>query len=74
LDPETTAELFREAGYETAGSIYDFGSSPLAGLLPGWAGGYRLARHLDDWLLRSAALRHRGSNFEILAKRPLDPA
>jgi SAM-dependent methyltransferase len=69
LDPETTAELFRGAGYETAGSIYDFGSSPLAGLLRGWAGGYRMARHLDDWLLRSAALRHRGSNFEILAKR-----
>ena len=69
LDPAATAELFRGAGFETKESIYDFGSSPLAGLFPSWAGGYRLARKADDWLLRTAMLRYRGSNFEIAAKR-----
>jgi hypothetical protein len=48
--------------------MYDFGSSPLAGLLPGWRAGYRAARVVDDWLLRVAALRRRGSNFEVIAR------
>ena len=65
LDPETTGGLFRSAGFATQVTTYDFGSSPLAGLFPSWAAGYRLARRLDDVLLRSALLRHRGSNFEI---------
>lgn len=66
LDPETTGGLFRSAGFATQVTTYDFGSSPLAGLFPSWAGGYRLARRLDDLLLSSAALRYRGSNFEIV--------
>jgi len=66
LDPEATGRLFRGAGFRTQVATYDFGSSPLAGLLPSWAGGYRLARRVDDFLLRSAALRRRGSNFEIV--------
>jgi hypothetical protein len=37
-------------------------------LFPGWSAGYRLARKVDDVLLRSAALARRGSNFEIIAK------
>ena len=65
LDPETTGDLFRGAGFDTQVSVYDFGSSPLAGLLPSSAAGYRLARGIDDFLLRGAAFRHRGSNFEI---------
>lgn len=68
LDPGTTAELFRAAGLETEQLTYDFGSSPLAGLLPGWAGGYHLARRIDDVLLRSDTLRHRGSNFELVSR------
>jgi SAM-dependent methyltransferase len=68
LDPETAAGLFRAAGLETEQLTYDFGSSPLAGLFPGWAGAYRLARRVDDALLRSAALRRRGRNFEVLAR------
>jgi SAM-dependent methyltransferase len=67
LDPASTGELFRSAGFTTEVSVYDFGSSPLAGLFPSWAGGYRLARRVDDLLLRRAAFRHRGSNFEITA-------
>jgi SAM-dependent methyltransferase len=67
LDPETTGSLFRRAGFPTQVSTYDFGSSPLAGLFPSWAAGYRLARRVDDVLLRGAKFfRHRGSNFEIV--------
>ena len=68
LDPARTAERFRAAGFATEIRMYDFGSSPLAGLLPGWQAGYRAARKLDDWLLRAPALHRRGSNFEILAR------
>jgi len=65
LDPETTADLFRKAGFEAKVSMYDFGSSPLAGLFPSWAAGYRLARALDDSLLNVPFFQQRGSNFEI---------
>jgi SAM-dependent methyltransferase len=68
LDPEATAALFRNAGFDTRTDIYDFGSSPLAGLLPGWCAGYRLARAFDDAILRVPALRRRGSNFEVIAR------
>ena len=69
LEPAPTAALFRGAGFDVRIEMYDFGSSPLAGLLPGWQTGYRMARWLDDRLLRFAALRRRGSNFEIVARR-----
>jgi SAM-dependent methyltransferase len=68
LEPERTAELFRGAGFDASVTMYDFGSSPLAGLLPGWRAGYRAARAMDDWLLRVPALRRRGSNFEVTAR------
>lgn len=68
LDGEWTGDQFRRAGYETTVSMYDFGSTPLAGLFPSWAGGYRLARRMDDFLLRNSALNRRGSNFEVTAK------
>jgi SAM-dependent methyltransferase len=68
LDAQSTAALFRRAGFDGCMRIYDFGSSPLAGLFPGWRSGYRLARRLDDLLLRLPALRRRGSNFEIIAR------
>jgi SAM-dependent methyltransferase len=68
LEPEPTAELFRGAGFDTRVTMYDFGSSPLAGLLPGWRAGYRVARAVDDWLLKVPALRRRGSNFEVIAR------
>jgi cyclopropane fatty-acyl-phospholipid synthase-like methyltransferase len=67
LHPEATGELFRRAGFEVSVKTYDFGSSPLAGLLPGWSAGYRAARALDDVLLRAAPFRRLGSNFEIVA-------
>jgi SAM-dependent methyltransferase len=73
LDPESTAGLFRLAGIPTRVEVYDFGSSPLAGLFPGWRAGYRMARRIDDALLGIPAFRKRGSNFELLA-RPTPPS
>ena len=67
LDPESTGDLFRRAGFETRVLMYDFGSAPLAGLFPSWAAGYRIARRLDNALLRNATLRRRGSNFEVVS-------
>jgi SAM-dependent methyltransferase len=69
LDPEATAELFRGKGFEVRCDMYDFGSSPLAGLLPGWRLGYRMARWADDLLLRVPPLKRIGSNFEIVARK-----
>lgn len=69
LDPESTAELFRRAGFHAEVGMYDFASSPLAGLLPGWRTGYRVARRVDDWLLQIPPLRRRGSNFEVIARK-----
>lgn len=70
LDAGCMLELFRGSDCDARASIYDFGSSPLAGLFPGWAAGYRMARRLDDALLRLRPLRERGSNFELLVRMP----
>lgn len=69
LDPEETVALFRRAGFDARVDIYDFGSSPMAGLFPGWRTGYLLSRRLDDYLLRNAGLRKWGSNFEVIARK-----
>jgi len=66
LEAGASAALFRRAGFKVRVEIYDFGSSPLAGLFPGWRAGYRIARVLDDALLRVPMLRRRGSNFELI--------
>jgi SAM-dependent methyltransferase len=68
LDPEATCRLFGAAGLDARVEMYDLGSTPLAGLFPGWGWGYGFAREFDDWLLRFAAFRKRGSNFEIVAR------
>ncbi len=65
LAPGDVAALFRAAGLDCRVSIYDFVSSPLAGLFPGWASGYRAARLLDELLVRIPGLRLLGSNFEL---------
>jgi SAM-dependent methyltransferase len=67
LDPQQTAALF--AGFDCRYGFYDFLSSPLAGLLPGWRLGYASARVLDDVLIRVPGLRLLGSNFELIARR-----
>jgi hypothetical protein len=37
-------------------------------VFPGWIAGYRMARRLDDAILRVPALARRGSNFEVIAR------
>src|SRR5262249_51834300 len=68
LEPEWTCRLFANAGFQARTEIYDFGSTPLAGLCPGWGWGYGMSRLFDDWLLRFGWARRRGSNFEIVAR------
>jgi len=68
LEPEATVALFERAGLDVRIDMYDFGSSPLAGLFPGWRAGYRMARAVDDLLLKAAPLRRLGSNFELVAR------
>jgi SAM-dependent methyltransferase len=68
LEAEATAALFRRAGFEARVEIYDFASSPLAGLFPGWRTGYGAMRTVDNWILKTP-LAAVGSNFEILARR-----
>ena len=62
--------LFAQAGLDARTDFYDFVSSPLAGLFPGWAVGYRVARVVDDGMLRIPLVRQAGSNFEVIARKP----
>jgi len=70
LDPEPTAALFRRAGYICEVGYYDFLSSPLAGLFPGWRGGYNVARAADDAITKIPLVQRLGSNFELVASLP----
>ena len=67
LAPREMEELFLQAGFECRTDYYDFISSPLAGLFPGWAAGYRAARRVDDLIVRIPGLRQLGSNFAVVA-------
>jgi SAM-dependent methyltransferase len=69
LDARETVELFRRGGFDAHTEVYDFASSPWAGLFPGWRTGYRAMRAADDWILKTP-LRAMGSNFEIIASSP----
>jgi SAM-dependent methyltransferase len=68
LEPSKTAAVFAQAGLDTRFSYYDFISTPLAGLFPGWSAGYRAARLIDEPLIRIPVLRRMASNFEILGR------
>jgi len=69
LDAASTARCFLEAGYQAEYDMYDFGSTPVAGLFPGWRGGYRAARRVDDILVKTPLLRNFSSNFEVIARQ-----
>jgi len=66
LDPDWTLSLFQ--GFDARVEMYDFVSSPMAGLFPGWRFGYAATRWLDGPLLKVAP--RWGSNFEIVARSP----
>lgn len=68
LDPRQAAARFHEAGLEARFGYYDFCSTPLAGLFPSWRSGYRLARGLDELLIRAPLVRLVSSNFELIAR------
>jgi SAM-dependent methyltransferase len=70
LDPAGTASLFRKAGFDCEAGYYDFVSSPLAGLFPGWRAGYQVARGADDGITKIPILQRLGSNFELVASFP----
>jgi len=70
LLPRSTAAPFQAAGFDAKTHWFDFTSTPLAGLFPSWATGYRLARGLDDALTRAPLLRELSSNFELIARKP----
>jgi SAM-dependent methyltransferase len=69
LDGGEVTALFEPEGFECRGGYYDFVSSPLAGLFPGWRFGYACARRLDDAIVRLPGIRRFGSNFELIARR-----
>lgn len=69
LDGREVTALFSGAGFSCRGGYYDFVSSPLAGLFPGWRSGYRWARVVDEFLIRTPGIRRLGSNFELIATR-----
>jgi len=66
---EQTATRFRNSGFTTTTSWFDFVSTPLAGLLPSWESGYRLSRLLDHALIRIPLVNRWSANFELLAIR-----
>lgn len=70
LQPKASAAIFRQAGFSAETRWFDFCSTPLAGLFPSWASGYRMARRLDGALTTCPGLRGLSSNFELLASRP----
>ncbi len=70
LAPAAAAADFRHAGLDARHEYYDFVSTPLAGLLPGWRAAYRLTRALDEALIKIPLLSRISSNFEVIARKP----
>jgi len=68
LDPRWLSERFETAGWSVRCSIYDFLSTPLAGVYPQSAAAYWVARGIDDVVTRIPLVRRLGSNFEIVAR------
>ena len=70
LLPRPTAAFFQHEGLTARTRWFDFCSTPLAGLFPSWAAGYRIARALDEALTACPGLRAFSSNFELMAYLP----
>jgi SAM-dependent methyltransferase len=69
LDRGETRVRFEQAGLAVTASMYDFLSTPVAGLFPGSAWLYRATRLADEILTRAPLLGRLGSNFELAAKK-----
>jgi SAM-dependent methyltransferase len=70
LHRDAVAGAFAASGYAVRAGWYDFCSTPIAGLFPGWRSLYRLARLADNALVSIPGIRALGSNFELVATRP----
>ncbi len=70
LRPAAIRRLFSGAGFEARTRFYDFASTPAAGLFPGSAALYRIARAADEVLIRLPLVSRLGSNFELIARKP----
>lgn len=68
LRPADTVALFKNAGFQAQSRIYDFTSTPLAGLFPSSPFSYKLVRAVDEVLIRTPLLQRIGSNFELIAR------
>ena len=69
LSPPAVRELFNGNGLAARVSMYDFFSTPLAGLLPAVALAYQVSRLVDDLVVRAPLLNRLGSNFELVASK-----
>jgi len=69
LAPGATAQHFNEAGLDSRFEYYDFISTPLAGLFPGWRFGYLATRGIDEALVRTPVLKRVSNNFEVIARK-----
>ena len=67
LVPRAVASQFEESRFRVRTAWYDFGSTPIAGLLPEWRIAYRAARIADDLLISFPGIRAFSSNFELIA-------
>jgi SAM-dependent methyltransferase len=65
LRPEDLGRRFRAAELPVRTSMYDFVSTPMAGLFPGSRIAYGAARAADEVLVRVPLLQRLGANFEI---------
>ena len=68
LHPANTVALFRNAGFKAHSRIYDFTSTPVAGLFPSSPSLYKAVRAADELLIRVPLLKRIGSNFELIAR------
>ncbi len=69
LVPRAVRRQFAAVGFEARTRMYDYLSTPLAGLLPGARRAYRLARWADEVLVRAPGVNFFASNFELLARK-----
>ena len=69
LYPSKVCVPYVSAGLAVTIGRYDFISTPIAGLLPASKPAYRVARIVDDVLIRTPLLCRLGSNFELIARK-----
>ncbi|MCW5981738.1 MAG: class I SAM-dependent methyltransferase [Bryobacteraceae bacterium] len=67
LVPSALRAIFDRSGFDAAVRMYDYLSTPAAGLFPSSKTLYTLTRMVDEILIRTPLVRRLGSNFELVA-------